>query len=175
MILDGVTVTNTGTRQAVYNNGGNLLITGNSYLSASTTERATVQGNKPNGKNAGTITIESGTIVSTNTTTKGAVENPATGILNITGGTIISNRAMGVENKGTLNLGTKDGTINSTSPDIQGATYGIKNSGNGTVFNFYDGIAKGITGSLNATVTDTEEGATRVDTMDGNYHVTYYE
>lgn len=175
MILDGVTVTNTGTRQAVYNNGGNLLITGNSYLSASTTERATVQGNKPNGKNAGTITIESGTIVSTNTTTKGAVENPATGILNITGGTIISNRAMGVENKGTLNLGTKDGTINSTSPDIQGATYGIKNSGNGTVFNFYDGIAKGITGSINATVTDTEEGATRVDTMDGNYHVTYYE
>ena len=82
---------------------------------------------------------------------------------------------MGVENKGTLNLGTKDGTINSTSPDIQGATYGIKNSGNGTVFNFYDGIVKGITGSINATVTDTEEGATRVDTMDSNYHVTYYE
>ena len=176
MIVDGATVTNTGTRQAIYNSGGNLLVTGNSYLSTtSRSERAVIQGYKPNGaSSAGTITIDGATIVCDTPASKnrGAVENPATSTLIILDANITSNNLMGVDNKGTLILGDKDGTAGNTTPVIQGKTYGIKSTG---TFKFYDGITKGITDSISGTVNDTESGATRVDTSDGTYSITYYQ
>lgn len=180
LVVDNVTITQTGTRQAIYNNGGNLEITGGSYLSATSSDRATVQGNKPASKtNAGTITITSGTIVSTNTTTKGAIENPSTGTVIITGGTVISNRSMAIDNKGTLILGKQDGVAGNTTPVVQGASNGVKNSGTVVVFNFYDGIVKGISSSINGLVSDYEIGATRVDSTEtigtNTYNTTYYQ
>ena len=176
LVIDGATVSNTGSRQAIYNNGGTVEITGNAYISCSASDRATIQGNKPTGsQSAGTITIYSGTIVSNTSTTKSAVENPSTGVLNVLGGNIISNNNFGIENKGTLNLGNNDGTIDDTSPVVQGETYGIKSSVNTSTFNFYDGIVKGVTDSISGSISTTETGATRVDSMDNNYHVTYYQ
>ena len=88
----------TGTRQAIYNNGGRVEISGTSSLSATTTERGTLQ-NLANG----TVVITGGTITST-------------------GFSAIVNAS------GTITIGDKDGVINNSSPSIQGLTYGIDNT-----------------------------------------------
>ncbi len=136
-----------GERQAIYNSGGTLEITGTAYLSSSAPDRPAVQNAKPSGRNAGTITISGGTIISTNTTTKGAIENDNTGTVIITGGTITSQNQPGVNNRGTLIIGEEGGNIDATSPVIQGATYGV-NTTTSTV-EFYDGIVKGVTHAFN--------------------------
>ena len=148
LTVSGGRVIATGTRQAIYNNGGIVEITGDAYLSASASDRATVQNNKPTSGNAGTITISGGTIVSTGVTTnRGAVENANTGTLIITGGTIISETKIGIDNKGTLIIGTENGDVDINSPVIQGATYGVSSST--AMVEFYDGIVKGKTNAFN--------------------------
>ena len=144
LIMTGGSIIATGTRQAIYNNGGTVNISGTAYLSAVSTDRAVVQ-------------------------------NLASGTMTITGGTIVSTGLYGVENAaGTLVIGTKDGTIDTTTPDIRGKEYGVKNS---STFKFYDGIIKGETDSINGNVAEIETNTTRVDTtqsIDGvTYHVTY--
>ena len=146
--LDNVTVTATGLRQAVYNNGGTVEITGNSQLSATTTERATVHNVKPSNGSAGTIIISGGTILSPNATQKAAVENESTGTLIVTGGTIISTNDNGIENNGTLIIGTDDEEVYTDSPVIQGYINGVTSSATGTL-EFYDGIVKGGTSAFN--------------------------
>lgn len=148
LTVSGGRIIATGTRQAIYNNGGIVEITGDAYLSASAPDRATVQNNKPTSGNAGTITISGGTIVSTGVTSnKGAVENADTGTLIITGGTIISETKIGIDNKGTLIIGTEDGDVDINSPVIRGATYGVSSST--AMVEFYDGIVKGKTNAFN--------------------------
>ena len=165
LTIDGVTINQTGTRQVLYNNGGTVLITGGAYLSTtSTSERAVIQGNKPSGvTTAGTITIDGATIVSATSKEYGAIENPATGTVIILDGSITSINKMGINNKGILTLGEEDGTAGYTTPVIQGKIYGVKTSGTGSEFNFYDGIVKGVTDSLNGSVADYEDGASRVN------------
>ena len=165
--VSGGRIIATGTRQAIYNDGGTLEITGDAYLSATASDRATVQNNKPTSANAGTITISGGTIVSTGTTTRGAVENAATGTVNITGGTIISNNSKGVDNSGTLIIGVEDANVDITSPVIQGATYGV-NSGSSATLEFYDGIVKGKTNAFNNEnyITDWEDEYDIIDSTE---------
>ena len=147
LIMTGGSIIATGTRQAIYNNGGTVNISGTAYLSASTTERAVVQ------------------------------NNSASGTITITGGTIVSTGLNGVENvAGTLIIGTKDGTIDATTPDIRGKTYGVNNS---STLKFYDGIIRGGTNSINGTVAEIETNSSRVDTTEvidsTTYHVTYLQ
>ena len=113
----------TSTRQAIYNDGGTATISGTANLSATSTERATVQ-------NHG-------------------------GTLNIIGGTIVSSGFSAVVNESgkTLNIGTKDGNISTSSPIIQGVDYGISNDG---TLKFYDGNIKGITDAFSNTPNDIE-------------------
>ena len=126
-IMTGGTINATGQRQALYNNGGTVQISGTAYLHNTQTQRAAVQ------------------------------NNDARGTITITGGTIVSDKHAGVQNAaGTLIIGNNDGTISTTSPVIQGGTYAVNNSNvisingstanaNVTNFEFYDGILKGKT------------------------------
>ena len=85
----------TGSRQALYNDAGNVTISGSAYLESATDVRATVHN-----KNNGVVTITGGTIVANNSY---AIYNE----------------------KGTLNIGTQNDSFNSNTPIIQGATYGV--------------------------------------------------
>ena len=143
LTVSGGSIIATGTRQAIYNNGVTLYITGSAYLTSSTGERGTVQ-------------------------------NLASGKIYITGGTIISTGFSGVVNTATLTIGTKDGNILTNTPVIQGVNYGIDNS---SVFNFYDGIIKGKDDSINGTVDDLEQNATRIygtEVINGDTYQTVY-
>ena len=131
LIISGgkVLMTNTGGKQAIYNDKGSLTITGSAYISS--------ESRLPS-RNA-----------------RGAVQNQAGGTLNITGGTIVSPAYIAVDNRGDMTIGNKDGTSDNNSPVIQGGTYGIDASKD---FNFYDGIIKGKTAAISneARIVDIE-------------------
>lgn len=134
LIVNGVTLTATGIKQAIYNYGGGTVeISGDTYISSSATGTPT------------NVTLERAT-----------VQNLSGGIMRITGGTIVGSKQQAISNSGTLDIGKKDGNINISTPVIIGETYGLKS--NGTV-NFYDGIIKGITGGISGTVVDQETDA----------------
>ena len=176
--VSGGQIIATGERQAIYNAGGTVEVTGTAYLSSSASDRATIQNFKPNNANAGTVTISGGTIISTTTTSKGAVQNEATGTVVVTGGSITSNNAIGIDNSGTLILGVQDDDIDITDPVIQGATYGVKTAGNGTV-EFYDGIVKGQTNAFNdeSYITEQEDNSIiqhSSEVISGNTYETAY-
>lgn len=117
-IIDS-TVETVAPRQAVYNNGGYLEISGDSTLSSTTSARATVHN-----LNNGTVIIKSAIITST-------------------GGYAVYNE------KGSLTIGEKDGIVDGESVVITGNTYGVLlNSVNNATFNFYDGVIKGNTNAL---------------------------
>ena len=126
----------TSTKQAVYITGGSVEITGNSYLSSQTNGIPTGQ------------TMERGTV------------QVISGSLTITGGTIVGARQQAVSNQGTLTIGTKDGSINASSPVLIGAVHGIKNDG---TFNYYDGVIKGVKDAINGPITDQETNSTLVN------------
>ena len=157
-------------RQAIYNDGGTLTITGTVSLtngSGITANRACVQNHR------GTTTISGGTITSP-ATSYPAVLNEST--MTIVGGTITSNSQNGVNNTSSLTIGIKDGNIDSSSPTIMGYTYGVNNT---STFKFYDGTIKGISNSINGSIAEMEDNSTRVDdteTISGNtYHITYLQ
>ena len=134
LIMTGGTIiaTSSNKGQAIYNNGGNVEISGTAYLSSASTNRATVH-------------------------------HLSTGTLKITGGTIISNKYTAVLNDKSSNpveIGTKDGTISTVTPIIQGAIYGVDRNSSAS-FKFYDGIIKGKTLSINnenSLIVDKETG-----------------
>lgn len=154
VIIDGVTMISTGERQAVYNNGGTVEIRGNSTISSTTT------GNAPSGEprgtiqnfNGGTVTIEDGTII---LDTQGSITNAA-----------ITNSA-----NSTVKIGKKDGTVNMSSPEIRGTTYGIINTG---TIKFYDGIVKGVLGSVDGNIAEVEDNYERKDDTETINGTTYY-
>lgn len=100
-------------RQAIYNDGGIVEISGGSYLTSNSTTRAVIQ-------------------------------NQASGKLYINGGTIISTAFYGIENRGNMEIGIKDGIIDKTNPLIQGVNYGIY-ANNSSNIKYYDGVIKGKT------------------------------
>ena len=109
-------------RQAIYNNGGTVNVSGNAYL-------------------------ENGYAI---TATRSCLQN-ASGTMNITGGTIISGSTnslyAAVENNGTMTIGNNDGTIDTTSPVIKGNYYGLIIKSGNTV-SYYDGIIKGLNSAI---------------------------
>ncbi len=144
--ISGGTFIATGTKQAVYNNGGTMTITGNPTFSNTSNQRA-------------------------------AVHNLNNGTLTITGGTITASNYSGIKNDaGTLIIGTNDGTASSTTPSIQGKTYGIESA---IDFSLYDGIAKGKTAAVSdeTKITNIETGyqiTNGTETISGaTYHTLY--
>jgi hypothetical protein len=142
----------TGVRQAIYNKGGILEISGNAYLSATSDERAAVQ-NLENGS----LTITGGTIISS------------------------SQEAVKVES-GTLVIGVEDGTATRNTPILQGATYGLNTSVDVTMYdgvlrgknNAINNTARITTTEAGATAVGINPTATEV--VDGvTYKIIYYE
>ena len=152
ILSGGSVIVETGERQAIYNKGGFVEISGNAYL-----------------KSANTGFVDSLTL------RRGTVTNISNGTVVIKGGTIIAENQYAISNNSTLTIGSaNDGNVNSTDPLIKGKTAGIKNEG---IFNFYDGIIKGQTASIDGRITNIEPNSIRRDTeeiIDGvNYKVTY--
>ncbi len=133
-------------KQAIYNNGGTVNLSGDAILSSLSTNRATIQ----NETSTSVFNMSGGTVISGNKNCdSGAFNNKGTGV--ITGGTIISASTKsggygGIQNTGTLTIGTQGGNIDTTNPVIQGKLYGVSSTKN---YSFYDGIIKGITAAVN--------------------------
>ena len=132
--ITGGTITATGARQAVYDTGGTVRISGTTVLSST----AKVESGKPRA----TVQSES-----------------ASSNIYITGGTIISTATNGiaVTNKGTLTIGTEDGNISTTSPVIRGTGKGVYST---STLYIYDGILQSITTPLDGTTTAIEANST---------------
>ncbi|MBR3898186.1 MAG: InlB B-repeat-containing protein [Bacilli bacterium] len=105
LTIENAKVIATGTRQAIYNDGGTLLISDDAYLESSSNQRATVQNTS---KAGGNITI--------------------------TGGTIISKNQHAISNANQLVIGSKDGTYNIQKPVIQGKIYGLTSTVNISIY-----------------------------------------
>ena len=107
---------------------------------------------------------------------RGTVQVLEGGTLTVTGGTFIGINQQAVSNEGTLIIGVEDGILDNTTPVFQGATYGIKSS---VPFEFYNGIAKGLTGGISGTVSAMEQNsrlATGTETIGSDtYHTAYLE
>ena len=111
--ISGGSIINMGNRQAIYNDGGIVNISGDAYLKSVTDQRATVQ------------SLTGST-------------------LNITGGTIISDKLNAIQDSGTMTIGIKDGNIDNDMILIRGFKWGITSNG----FNYYDGIIEGKTKAI---------------------------
>ena len=94
----------------------------------------------------GIVEIKGNSIFTSVSTIRATVQNLAGGTLRVNGGTIISTGHQGINNAGTMSIGTKDGNVDYDSIMIQGYTYGINST---TVFTFYDGIIKGKSAAFN--------------------------
>ena len=108
---------NTTKGQAIYNNGATTTISGNAYL----------ESNSNSGTSNG----------------RAALTNNA-GQVYILGGTIISKNNAAVKNSGSMTIGDNTDEIDTTSPILQGNTYGLETVSGKTVY-IYDGIFKGKT------------------------------
>ena len=149
--------------------------------------------------NGGTVYIEEGSVITNKTIASGgnrraAVHNYGTGgAIYITGGTITSTNFAGVYNeRGSLTIGTQGGGVSTTSPTIQGKTYGVTAV---ATYKFYDGILKGETGAVavatsaggysppssetidtgETKISEYEANTTKVNDVDGNYKVLYLQ
>ena len=150
LTITGGQIIATGTRQAIYIRNATVEVSGTAYFSSQTS-------GKPNGSS-----MERGTI-----------QNIA-GTLIITGGTIVGEKQQAISNEGTLTIGSKDGSITVSTPELVGKIYGVKSTG---TFNFYDGIIKGQTNSINGTVTDKETNSQIIngtETIGGATYQTAY-
>lgn len=131
LVVRDLTVTTTGERATIYNSGGTVTITGDTYLSSN------AKGNS-NGNFRATVQNISGTT-------------------RITGGTIVSTSSgyAVTATAGTVIIGTEDGIASSSSPIIIGETKGVRIENSASVF-FYDGIIKAITSIFESNVIPSE-------------------
>ena len=125
LVMSGGSIVSTGIKQAIYNNGGLVTISGNAYIRNTSNQRAAVHNH-----------LSGGSMV-------------------ITGGTIIAERFSSVLNEaGSLVIGTVGGNVSTSSPTIIGSTYGVNNSTGSSVsptptyFDYYDGLIAGKTAAI---------------------------
>ncbi len=150
-VSTGARIIATGTRQSIYITAGTVEITGNAYLSSQTSG-----------------------VPDTTTMERATVQCLSGGTLIITGGTIEGLKQQAVSNEGTLTIGTKDGSINTSTPVLIGNIHGVKTTG---TFNFYDGIIKGKTDAIDGTITDQETNSQLIngtETIDGDTYIVNY-
>ena len=104
---------------------------------------------------------------------RGTVHN-VSGTLIVTGGTIIATKQQAISNEDILIMGVSDGSLDITTPVLQGDVYGIKSTG---TFSFYDGIIKGRTDAIVGTINNQEantEVANGTETISGKTYKTAY-
>ena len=168
-IMNGTISTDSATAAAVNNNNSNarLTITGGTIVAYGL--RQALYNDK------GTVEISGTAYLSASSPERAAVQNQPSSTMTIKGGTIVSSGFSAVDNRGTLTIGTNDGTISSSTPVMQGINYGITATSN---YKFFDGVAKGKVGSFDRTPSEIESGAQKVDTTEtingDTYQVTYY-
>lgn len=167
----------------IYSEGGTIDITGGTliskYINSIYDNGGTINIDETDGNivfegniQGGTINMISGTITSN-------ITQSHNGVVNMTGGTVngcvkvrnanivngtISNSNSDISNgsaivpygsTAVINIGTRDGEYDNTSPIISGSTYGVYNLDGATV-NFYDGTISGGTNAIYGTVSDLE-------------------
>lgn len=136
LVVSNGTITSDTSFSAVdVETSGTFIITGGRIIATGT--RQTIY-------NLGNVTISGDTYLSATSTIRATVQNMGTGTMNITGGTIVSANYYGIENAGTLNIGVKDGLIN-TTPVVQSYSYAVSSTVN---YGFYDGILKSLKTSI---------------------------
>lgn len=142
----------TGTRQAVYNKGGTLEISGNAYLSATSGERPAVQSLEN-----GALVIKGGTIIST------------------------QQEAVKVES-GSATIGVEDGVADRSTPILQGATTGLNASVNVSMFDgTLRGKSSAINNTSHLTTSEVGATSVGIDSVvtevvDGvTYKIIYYQ
>ena len=151
LIITGGRLIATGTRQAIYNNAGGIVeISGDAYLSSTTTGVPNANGVNLN---------------------RATVQNLKNGTISITGGTIIGINQSAISNEGVMTIGIKDGIISATSPIIRGNTYGIEST---KTLKIYDGKIMGITGAISGTVNEIETNSQLVDGTEVINNNTYF-
>jgi len=146
LIITGGTFDTLAQRQVIYNEKGRVEISGNPSITSHNNQRA-------------------------------AIHNKSNGTLIIAGGTITSDTLYAVYNEdGTMVIGANDGSVDTSSPTISGATYGViaKNS-----YSFYDGTISGETraigtasGSNTPTITDDSVNCSKISAIETNSVIT---
>ena len=185
--LKNNTLSNSGNNPVIANNGHLTIISGNITSSATqgainnnqnatlniTGGTVTATGTRQALYNQGTANISGGTFTSS-TTERATFHNLAIGTLNITGGTITSTGAMGVENLGTLRIGTKGHGVSTTSPSIKGETYGVVAS---HAFTYYDGVVSGKDAAFDdeTMISEIETAYEMKHTTNGSYKEVHLE
>ena len=164
LVMSNGTITSDTTFSAVdVELSGTLIITGGRIIATGT--RQTIY-------NRGNVTISGDPYLSSISTIRATIQNTGTGTMNITGGTIVSANYYGVENAGTLNIGVKDGTPN-TTPVIQSNSYAINSTVN---YNFYDGILKSTKTSIvnkESYISDIEENYEKIKNTERINNILY--
>ncbi len=131
---------NVSKKQAIYVNGGTATIYGGNIISTSA-QRAAIHN----------ACSSSNTPACTNTTG---------GVINILGGTIQNSEGIAIKNeKGTLNIGTHDGYVETSTPHIIGKTIGVVA---GSSFRFYDGTIEGETWPVGTNDTTADTNYTKI-------------
>jgi uncharacterized repeat protein (TIGR02543 family) len=185
--LKNNTLSNSGNNPVIANNGHLTIISGNITSSATqgainnnqnatlniTGGTVTATGTRQALYNQGIANISGGTFTSS-TSERGTIQNLAIGTLNITGGTITSTGMMGVDNVGTLRIGTKGHGVSVTSPSIKGETYGVVST---HAFTYYDGVIGGKTDAIDdeTMISEIETAYEMKHTTNGSYKEVHLE
>ena len=165
-IINGTITTSSEKTSAINNNSSAIFRISSGSIIATGARQAIYN-------NGGTVYIEGDAYLTAKTLERATVHNLASSTLIITGGTINSDNQQAVNNLGTLTIGIKDGNIDTTSPILKGATYGVTNT---SVFNFYDGKIKGVTSAIDGNISEMETNSTIVYTTEIDnleYNVAY--
>ena len=75
-----------------------------------------------------------------------------------------------VNASGSITIGIKDGTIDTTSPVIRGKINGVNNS---STFNFYDGVLYGVSNAIVGNIKDKEDGSSLANSTELIDNYTY--
>ena len=163
------TVTNSASAAVLNNQSGASLVVDNVVVEALGNRQGIYN-------NGGALTITGSSTIKASASERAAIHS-LSGNVTILSGTVLSSRynAIDVEG-GTLTIGTKNNTYNTSSIIVQGEKYGINTSVNISV---YDGIIKGIDDPINneSKITNTENNSTIVngnETIDSKTYKTLY-
>ena len=171
--LQRFTVSNSGNKPVINNEGGTVTIS-NGVISSDASTQGAVNNNTATSTmyitggtfictggrqalyNKGTLSISGDPYFRNTSSVRAAVDNTG-GTVSITGGTIESENYSGLKNTGSLVIGTQGGEVSDSNPSISGKEYGVNTS---VDFYFYDGIMKGKNLAVykNTNVKGLEEG-----------------
>ncbi len=158
-IINGTITSNTA--QGAINNN----TTGKIYMSGG---KIMATGSKQAIYSSGLVELSGSAYLSAISSNRPALHNLAGGTARVYGGTIISTRFYGIENLGTLTIGSKDGTVIKNNPIIQGSSYGLYSTPS---FTFYDGYIEGKTAAVNneALISDIEDNVDLLHSVNNSY------